>query len=93
MKTEQQNEIWALLPRWFKEEVKNLYRYCSCMKDRYELGAMDTLEITFGKHNLASDAEEEEMLYVSRKEAQGLFRACNEHKHECLIYCNRQDFI
>ena len=93
MKTEQQNEIWALLPRWFKEEVKNLYRYCSCMKDRYELGAMDTLEITFGKHNLASDAEEEEMLYVSRKEAQGLFRACNEHKHECLIYGDSADYF
>lgn len=93
MKTEQQNEIWALLPKEFKEEVKNLYRYCSCMKDRYELGAMDTLEITFGKHNLASDAEEEEMLYVSRKEAQGLFRACNEHKHECLIYGDSADYF
>lgn len=80
MKTEQQNEIWALLPRWFKEEVKNLYRYYSRMprKDQYDCGIVDSIETIFGKHNLSSDVEGEEMLTVPRKKVQEIYAQCYE---------------
>lgn len=63
-----QDLAWSILPKEFKEEVKKSYRYYSCMaKDQYDCGIMDTIETIFGKHNLTSDAEGEEMLYVPRK--------------------------
>ena len=71
MKTEQQNEIWALLPKEFKEEVKKSYRYYSCMaKDQHDLGSIHTFEAIFGVHNLTSDADGEEMLTANKKDVQ-----------------------
>lgn len=72
MSKELSDRAWACLPREFKEEVKKSYRYYSCMaKDQYDCGIVDTIETIFGKHNLTSDAEEEdEILTVSRKKLQ-----------------------
>ena len=70
-----QDLAWSILPKEFKEEVKNmykshsaLYRVISSSLEKIELkNSIKTLEYLFGKHNLTSDAEGEEMLYVPRK--------------------------
>lgn len=66
-----QDLAWPLLPKEFKEKVKKLYLYYSRMaKDQYDCGIADCIETIFGKHNLTSDAEGEEMLMVSRRHIQ-----------------------
>lgn len=59
MTTELQNKAWSVLPKEFKEEVKE--EYFACKHCSAEASAME-LEIIFGEHNLTSDAEGEEML-------------------------------
>lgn len=66
MITELQNKVWLVLPKEFKEEVKKLYSRFLFTREGY----YDEL---FGKHNLTSDAEGEEMLTVSRKKVQELY--------------------
>lgn len=62
-----QDLAWRCLPREFKEEVKKEWRRA------YYNDTKVILEYFFGKHNLTSDAEGEEMLMVSRKEVNDLF--------------------
>lgn len=63
-----QDLAWSLLPKEFKEEVKKYYQGVCRYDNLYSaLGATEILELLFGKHNLTSDAEGEEMLTVSRK--------------------------
>lgn len=63
MNTELQNKAWSVLPKEFKEEVKE--EYFACKHCSAEASAME-LEIIFGEHNLTSDAEGEEMLTCDR---------------------------
>lgn len=63
-----QDLAWSILPKEFKEEVKYYYQRTDC--GTY---AEDMLESIFGIHNLTSDAEGEEMLYVSRKKVQDYY--------------------
>lgn len=63
---------WSLLPKEFKEEVKNYYDNSPVLG----VNAVLLLENLFGIHNLTSDAEgEDEMLCASRKEIQQLVAA------------------
>lgn len=78
------DRAWACLPREFKEKVKK--KYARCVKidadDNPNLPAYAVksaisrkalLEKLFGEHNLTSDGkEEDEMLYVSRKQIDAL---------------------
>lgn len=69
------DHVWKhCLPKEFKEAVKNYYEHTdSCSREE------DVLESIFGEHNLlTSDAEGEEMLYVSRKRVQSIYK---ESKH------------
>lgn len=76
MNTELQNKVWSVLPKEFKEEVKELYDGCIKMMDirpsasQIYVNKLSTLEDIFGHHNLTSDAEVEEMLCVSREDMQ-----------------------
>lgn len=70
MNKELQDLAWSCLPKKFKEEVKLLYRIADSDIDR--MIAVIMLENVFGLDNLTSNAkgEDDEMLYVSRKEVQ-----------------------
>lgn len=59
MNKELSDRVWKMLPKEFKEEVKE--EYFACKHCSAEASAME-LEIIFGEHNLTSDAEGEEML-------------------------------
>lgn len=68
-----QDLAWTCLPKEFKEEVKKMYSsYTNPMAVGFESHII-TCEYIFGKHNLTSDAEGEEMLMVSRKKVQELY--------------------
>lgn len=71
MTKELQNLVWSILPKEFKEEVKKEYQ------KGYVCETLAMLITLFGHHNLTSDAEEEELLTVSRKRVQNLY---NYHK-------------
>ncbi len=89
MNAEQKNKIWALLPKEFKEEVKKSYLYYTGMarKGQHDLGAIHTFEAIFGVHNLTSDLDGEDLLYVPRKIVQGLYAEQSifkDRREECL---------
>ena len=73
-----QDLAWSVLPKGFKEEVKELYDSIIKMMDirpsatQVYANKLTTLEHLFGIHNLTSDAEgdDDEMLCVSRKDMQ-----------------------
>lgn len=69
MTKELQDHVWSILPKEFKEEVKKEYR------KGYVCETLTMLITLFGHHNLTSDAEEEEMLTVSRKRVQDEFNS------------------
>lgn len=81
MTKEQQDLAWAVLPKEFKEEVKKEYKNALRFNEyAHECVVFRNL---FGHHNLTSDAEGEEMLYVSRKKAQKLYSDyCAERDNE-----------
>lgn len=58
MNKELQDKAWSVLPKEFKEEVKELYHEYTFTREGYYTEL-------FGLHNLTSDAEGEEMLTVS----------------------------
>lgn len=73
MNKELQDLAWSVLPKEFKEEVKKRYNLAMRHRDLYSArGAIEALELLFGRHNLTSDAEgeDDETLYVSRKKLQ-----------------------
>ena len=74
-----QDHVWSVLPKEFKEEVKK--EYYDCKHYNADACAIE-LETVFGKHNLTSDAEEEELL------------TCKKYKvEEALNYCDELDSI
>lgn len=79
MTKELQDLAWSVLPKEFKEEVKETYKeYAEKIASKSEpeyrivgyIAAQTELELLFGIHNLTSDAEGEEMLTVPRKKVQ-----------------------
>ena len=79
MTKELQDLAWSVLPKEFKEEVKELYDSGIKMMDirpsasEIYANKLSTLEGIFGEDNLTPDAEGEEMLAVSRKRVQEIF--------------------
>ena len=85
MNKELQDIAWSVLPKEFKEEVKKYYKtlheqyidYAGLHLENAKAKVQErivTLEYFFGIHNLTSDAEGEEMLYVNRKKIQEVYR-------------------
>ena len=66
MTKELQDHVWSILPKEFKEEVKEIYLNAVVHHPCGYNYKTDLLKYLFGRHNLTSDAEEEEMLMVSR---------------------------
>lgn len=66
MNTELRNKAWQVLPKEFKEEVNEIYLNAV---EHHPCGynhKTDLLKYLFGKHNLTSDVEGEEMLTCDR---------------------------
>ena len=63
-----QDLAWSVLPKEFKEEVKKLYREFTFTREGY-------YKELFGRRNLISDAEGEEILTVSRKRVLEMYAA------------------
>lgn len=64
------DRAWRVLPKEFKEKVKEIYLNAVVPHPCGYSPKIDLLKYLFGHHNLTSDAEEEEMLIISRKEVQ-----------------------
>lgn len=73
------DRAWACLPKEFKEKVKEIYLNAVVPHPCGYSPKIDLLRYLFGHHNLTSDAEEEEMLIVSRKEIQQFFKSRIKH--------------
>lgn len=79
MNKELQDLAWSVLPKEFKEEVKEYYDNSTALG----VTAVLLLENLFGVHNLTSDAEGEKMLYVGRKKVLNLLHSyADELKNE-----------
>ena len=91
MNKELQDLVWSILPKEFREEVRELYDGCIKMMDirpsasEIYANKLTTLEYLFGLHNLTSDAEGEEMLTVSRTRVQRRYHMAYECKHSGLL--------
>lgn len=84
MTKELQDLAWSVLPKEFKEEVKETYReYTEKIATKSEpeyrivgyIAAQTELELLFGEHYITSDADGEEML-ISHKE-----KVCEFYSH------------
>ena len=65
MNREMQDRIWSFLPKEAREEIKSIY---SAHTKRQIITAQDTLlDDLFGRENLESDTEPEEILHINRK--------------------------
>lgn len=73
------DRAWRVLPKEFKEEVKETFRKCLGVP-KYEAITIKPmlLDSLFGHHNLTSDEEEEEMLTAPRKKAQRAYNTSRE---------------
>lgn len=76
------DRAWACLPKEFKEEVKEIYSIAIIYHPCGYNHKTDLLKYLFGRHNLTSDAEGEELL------------TCEKYKvGEALNYCDELDSI
>lgn len=73
MKKELQDLAWSVLPKGFKETVKN--RYKNALHFNEYAHECVVLRDLFGEHNLTSDEEEEEMLTVKAKVVRDMYAA------------------
>ena len=68
------DRVWKYcLPKEFKEEVKEIYSNAIIYHPCGYNHKTDLLKYLFGRHNLTSDEEGEEMLTVSRKEVRSIY--------------------
>lgn len=79
MNKELQDKAWSVLPKEFKEEVKKYFAHYRCAINTYEA----IINHIFGRPNLTSDAEEEEMLTVSRKDVVELYQEVQKTISSC----------
>lgn len=90
MNTELQNKVWSILPKEFKEEVKEIYlnavEYHPCGYNH----KTDLMKYLFGRHNLTSDAEGEETLICEKSKVQRAYNTSREivkaEKPDSLMY-------
>lgn len=83
------DRAWRVLPKEFKEEVKETFRKCLGVP-KYEAITIKPmlLECLFGYHNLTSDAVEEVMLTVPRKKVEEKWQRAYEQEAQ---YSRAQD--
>ncbi len=75
MTTEQRNKAWACLPKEVREKAKSAFNYTpTLVQADSHRGVADTLEYLFGSHNLTSDSEPTELLFVERKKVQEIYQ-------------------
>ena len=67
MNKEQQDLAWKCLPKEMRKEIEDVFYYKATSANTIDNGFSDALEYLYGKHNLTSDTEPEEMLMVERK--------------------------
>ena len=77
MTKEQQDLAWACLPKEARDEMKETL-YDITVVDDFHKGYKQALYDFFGHHNLTSDTEPEEMLYVERKKVQEVYKNSKE---------------
>ena len=82
MTIELQNKVWSILPKEFKEEVKEIYLniYLNAV-EHHPCGynhKTDLLKYLFGNHNLTSDAEGEETLICEKSKVQRAYNTSRE---------------
>lgn len=63
MVLEIQNKTWAQLPIEFRNEIRRLYKHGKKHRKRGRIAIYESL---FGKHNILSESEPEELLIVKR---------------------------
>lgn len=81
MTKKQQDLAWACLPKKAREELKRSYKY-QCQNRDYNRGFNEALEEVFNSHNLTSDTEPPELLYVERKKVQEYY---SESENDSLV--------
>lgn len=95
MNKELSDRVWKILPKEFKEEVKKLYTkfYNEKPHSDCSYGYLGLLIKLFGIHNLTSDAEggEEELLCVSRKRVQELYKGNSDKIGKLCEVCNADE--
>ena len=73
-----QDKVWSTLPKEFKEEVKEIYLNAV---EHHPCGynhKTDLLKYLFGRHNLTSKAEGEEMLICEKSKVQRAYNTSRE---------------
>lgn len=75
MNTEQQNLAWACLPKEVRDEIRKEYGNSIVSAQAYTISSWQTLKWLYGKHNLTSDTEPSELLYVEREKVQDAYKA------------------
>lgn len=89
MITELQNKVWSILPKEFKEEVKEIYLNAVVHHPCGYNHKTDLLKYLFGNHNLTSDAEGEDgLLTVPRSKVQEKWKRAYEQEAK---YSRAQD--
>ena len=75
------DKAWACLPKEFKEEVKEIFRKCLGVP-KYEAITIKPMLLgyLFGHHNLTSDEEGEEILYVKASQVKELYQYAEERE-------------
>ncbi len=75
MTTEQQNTNWACLPKETRTAIRLDYNNVlhNPRLDKFDSVYLAAFENIFGKHNLTSDTEPEEMLTIPRKDVQEFY--------------------
>lgn len=76
MTKDQQDLAWACLPKEVRDEIKSQYNLLSQnpQMDKCDSVYLSAFENIFGRHNLISDTEPEEMLMVKREIVQEAYK-------------------
>ena len=72
------DRTWSILPKEFKEEVKEIYSNAITYHPCGYNHKTDLLKYLFGRHNLTSDAEGEEMLTCEKSKVQRAYKTSRE---------------
>lgn len=91
MNIELQDLAWSVLPKEFKKEVRNEYKYILSQAEwvvqAYLRGRLRMMRDLFGEHNLTSDAEiEEELLAAPRSKVTELYRKFKKDGSNACLY-------
>ena len=80
MDEKQQDLAWACLPKEARENISYSYKNSPCGS-----WVENLFEEIYGEHNLTSDAEPHELLYVERKKVQELYARFDKYQQEATM--------